>query len=236
MRMFVALLPPPAATAELAAALDAVRGLPDAGRLRWTAREGWHLTLAFLGEVPDPARSGLDERLGRAARRHGPYDLRLAGAGRFGDRALWAGAEGDLTAVGRLADSVRAAARRAGVTADEEYGFHPHLTLARALRGADVRLRPFVDALAGFRGPAWTAADLHLVAVLPPRSGVPGEQPRYRTTASWPLGRPGERPADGDPAGGPQAGPGTDQGAGPDSARDRDPAVGPVAGATDGAG
>ncbi|WP_225845418.1 RNA 2',3'-cyclic phosphodiesterase [Streptomyces sp. HPF1205] len=188
MRLFVALLPPPAALAELDAGLTRVRGLPDADALRWTAREGWHLTLAFLGEVPEETRPDLDERLARAARRHGPYELRLAGGGRFGDRTLWAGAEGDLTAVGHLADSVRAAARRAGAPAAEEHGFHAHLTLARARQGARVRLRPFADALADFRGSSWTAGTLSLVASIPPRSGVPGEQPHYRSAVSWPLG------------------------------------------------
>lgn len=188
MRLFVALLPPPAALTELAAALAPVRGLPDADALRWTAPEGWHLTLAFLGEVSDETRSDLDERLARAARRHGPYELRLAGGGRFGDRTLWTGAEGDLTAVGRLADSVRAAARRAGAAAAEEHDFHAHLTLARARHGVHVRLRPFADALADFRGSPWTAGILSLVASIPPRSGRPGEQPRYRIAVSWQLG------------------------------------------------
>lgn len=200
MRLFVALLPPPAAIAELTAALAPVRAQEHAGALRWTTPEGWHFTLAFLGEVPDEARPGLDERLARAAHRHSPGELRLSGAGRFGDRTLWTGAEGDLTGVGRLADTVRAAARRAGVPADDEHGFHPHLTLARAQRRSHhAALRPFADALAGFRGSPWPVTDLHLVASIAPRSGVPGEQPHYRTAASWPLGR---RPG----AGGPPAG------------------------------
>lgn len=186
MRLFVAVLPPAAATAELAAALGPVRALPGARELRWTASESWHLTLAFLGEVPDDVRPELDERLGRAARRHGPYPLRLSGGGRFGDRALWAGAEGDLSGLAGLADSVRAAARRAGAVPAEEH-FRAHLTLARTAKRAPVLLRPLADALADFRGSPWTADTLHLVRSSPPRSGVPGEQPRYDTVASWPL-------------------------------------------------
>lgn len=188
MRLFVAVLPPPAAVAELAAALGPVRRLPGADELRWTTAESWHYTLAFLGEVPDHVRPGLTERLARAARRHGPCELRPAGGGHFGDRALWAGAEGDLAALGRLADTVRAAARRAGAPADEEHGFRAHLTLARARRGSRVRLRPFAEALAGFRGAAFRADTLCLVRSTQPSSGVPGEQPRYDTVEAWPLG------------------------------------------------
>jgi 2'-5' RNA ligase len=194
MRLFVAILPPPAAAAELAAALAPARRLPQAADLRWAAPEGWHFTLAFLGEVPDPVRPELDERLGRAARRHGPYELRLSGGGRFGDRTLWTGAEGDLTGLARLADSVRAAGRRAGVPPAEEYAYQPHLTLARTQRTARAALRPLADALGGFRGSPWTADTLSLVSSALPRSGVPGEQPRYDTVASWPLGGRAARP------------------------------------------
>jgi 2'-5' RNA ligase len=210
MRLFVALLPPPEAVAELVRALGAVRRRARSSALRWTEPAGWHFTLAFLGEVPDPARPELDERLARAARRHGPYELRLAGGGRFGDRALWAGAYGDLSGLAHLADSVRAAARRAGAPADEEYGFQPHLTLAhsrdrtrtRARTGeggrgsGSVDLRPFVEELAHFSGEPWVADRLSLVSSALPRSGTPGEQPRYTVEASWPLG----------PASGPAAG------------------------------
>ncbi len=188
MRLFVAVLPPPAAVAELAEALGPARRLPGADELRWTPTESWHYTLAFLGEVPDALRPALTERLARAAHRHDAFELRAAGGGHFGDRALWAGAEGDLTALARLADTVRAAARRAGAPADEEHGFRAHLTLARARRGGRVRLRPFAEALAGFRGSAFGADTLCLVRSTQPGSGVPGEQPRYDTVEAWPLG------------------------------------------------
>jgi 2'-5' RNA ligase len=200
MRLFVALLPPPAAAGELATALRAVRRGGDDPSRRWTDPAGWHLTLAFLGEVPDPLRPGLDAELGRAARDHGPYGLRLAGAGRFGERALWVGAEGDLAGVGGLAASVRDAARRAGAPADEEYGFEPHLTVALApgirrtagpgpAATGPAGLGPLADALAGFRGTPWTADTLSLVRSLPPPPGPPGGRPSYTTVASWGLGR-----------------------------------------------
>ncbi|MEV6011913.1 RNA 2',3'-cyclic phosphodiesterase [Streptomyces sp. NPDC051976] len=197
MRLFVALLPPDRAAGELADALAPARRLPGAEELRWTHPEGWHFTLAFLGEVADEIRPELDERLARAAHRHGPYELRLSGAGRFGDRALWTGAEGDLTGLRTLADSVRAAARRAGAPSDEEHAFRAHLTLARTQRGSAVRLRPFADALAAFHGSPWTADTLCLVSSALPRSGVPGEQPHYETVAAWPLGGAAAHPPKG---------------------------------------
>jgi 2'-5' RNA ligase len=190
VRLFTALLPPAAAVAELTAAVAPLRRLPGADDLRWTAAGGWHLTLAFYGEVADAQRPELDERLARAAHRHAPLTLRLAGGGHFGRGTLWTGAEGDLAALARLAASVRAAGRRAGVPDDPAgHAFRAHLTLARAPRSSRVPLTPFTDALAAFGGSAWTAGTLSLVASSLPRSGEPGEQPRYDTVAAWPLGR-----------------------------------------------
>lgn len=194
MRLFLAVLPPPAAVAELTAALAPLRRLPGGRDLRWTESAGWHYTLAFLGEVPDTVRPALDERLARAARRHEPLTLRTAGGGRFGDRALWTGAEGGVRALAALADTVRAAARRAGAPADDEHAFRAHLTLARTTKGAPVDLRPFAAALADHRGPQWPVDTVSLVVSNPPTPGVPGAQPLYTTAAAWPLGRPAADP------------------------------------------
>ncbi|MDT0378430.1 RNA 2',3'-cyclic phosphodiesterase [Streptomyces sp. DSM 42041] len=196
MRLFAALLPPDPAVAALAGAVAPLHGLPGADRLRWTHREGWHFTLAFYGEV-DAAHTlpDLRERLARAARRSSPLQLRLSGAGRFGDRALWVGADGDRRALERLAQAAQAAGRRSGVQSEAGRPFRAHLTLARSRGrargpsdGAATDLRPYVEALGGFESDPWTAPELTLVHSRLPASGVPGEQPHYAPIAAWPLG------------------------------------------------
>ncbi|KAB7852715.1 RNA 2',3'-cyclic phosphodiesterase [Streptomyces mobaraensis] len=186
MRLFVAVVPPPPALSQLQSAVAGLHSLPDSGRLRWADPATWHFTLAFLGEVDEAVLPDLTERLGRAAHRHPAHELRLAGGGRFGDRVLWAGADGDVATLSALARSTGAAARRAGVPVDESRPFHAHLTLARA--GGGVALRPFAEALSDFRGSPWTAERLELVRSRLPGSGVPGERPRYETVRSWELG------------------------------------------------
>ncbi|WP_097992941.1 RNA 2',3'-cyclic phosphodiesterase, partial [Streptomyces sp. f51] len=114
-RLFAAVLPPDAAVAELRTALTPLHTLPGAPDLRWTGPEGWHFTLAFYGEVPEDATPELEARLERAARRTGPFALRVLGAGHFGGRALWAGAAGGLDTLRLLAGRAEAAARRAGL-------------------------------------------------------------------------------------------------------------------------
>lgn len=184
MRAFVALIPPAAVLAELAAALAPVQvARPD---LRWTPAAQWHLTLAFLGEIDGDTLDGgllpdLTTRLARAARRHPPPELALGGAGRFGDRVLWIRARGELRA---LAASVGAAARRCGIAVDDR-PYRAHLTLARARPGTD--LRAAVDALRGFAGSPWTADALYLVRS---RLGAgPGGTAAHEVIAGWPLGR-----------------------------------------------
>ncbi|QDL72257.1 RNA 2',3'-cyclic phosphodiesterase [Streptomyces malaysiensis subsp. malaysiensis] len=193
MRLFAAVLPPDAAVAELAARVEALRALPGADGLRWTEREGWHFTLAFYGEVAEEVLPELHTRLARAAHRHHPHELRLAGGGRFDDRVVWVGVDGDSEAMRRLADSAEAGGRRAGILMDRHRPYHPHLTIARArTRSAHHRpttgLAPYVDGLADFASQEWTVGELSLVRSHPPDPGVPGRQPRYEAIAAWPLG------------------------------------------------
>jgi RNA 2',3'-cyclic 3'-phosphodiesterase len=187
MRLFVAIAPPSAVLDELDALVEPLR----ARRLdlRWTNREAWHVTLAFLGQVDEAAVARLLPRLERAARRHQQVRLAFAGAGAFPTAAranvLWSGLSGDCGALARLAESVAAGASRAGTPPpDKGRRFKPHLTLARCRMPADVTA--LVASLAGYQGQPWTADRVHLVRS---RLGAT-EHPRYTSLANWPLRTP----------------------------------------------
>ncbi|MFD7711791.1 RNA 2',3'-cyclic phosphodiesterase [Streptomyces sp. NPDC059786] len=190
MRLFAAVLPPDDVAGELGSVVDGLRRLPGADRLRWTGRAGWHFTLAFYGEVEDGLVPALGERLARAAHRTAPFPLALRGGGHFGDRALWTGAAGDVRTLRLLAERAEAAARKAGVATEEHRRYRPHLTVARSRDG--VGFASYLTALENFAGREWTVGELHLVRSSLPRSGVPGEQPRYESAGRWPLGRVAE--------------------------------------------
>lgn len=179
----MALPPPSEARRHLADAVAPLRAADDA--LRWIDPDIWHLTLAFLGEVDEGTLPALTERLRRAAHRHPLLHLSFAGAGAFGSRrrarVLWAGVKGDREPLRRLAGSVQAAARRAGIEV-EERGYRPHLTLARA--GTPVDVTSTVDALAAYEGPVWTASEVVLM-----RSHL-GKQARYEALHRWNLRPP----------------------------------------------
>ncbi len=131
MRLFAAVLPPPERLDELGQVVDRLQRLPGAGGVRWTSRPGWHLTLAFMGEVEEAVVPELRVRLGRAASRTAPFSLRLHGGGHFGRRALWAGVAGDLDALRLLAERSDAAARRTGIAMEEHRRYRAHLTVGR---------------------------------------------------------------------------------------------------------
>jgi 2'-5' RNA ligase len=187
MRLFVAVVPPRPVLLELRAAIST---LPHTDpNLRWERPENWHITLAFLGEVSDEALPELQESLGRAAARNAPIELSLAGGGSFSSRALWAGVQGDVARLGRLAESVASVARRCRVKVEDK-SFRPHLTLAR-VRGVPrtarvtgtgpVDLQPYVDRMQVFRTPRWLVGEMDLFA------SVDYPVKHYDRLSHWPL-------------------------------------------------
>ncbi|MET9265200.1 RNA 2',3'-cyclic phosphodiesterase [Amycolatopsis sp. NPDC004079] len=159
MRLFSALRPP----ADVAAEIDSALGSRDR-LLRWSDPAGWHITLAFYGEV-DPAERG--SFLDRALDGRKSVDVRLWGSGTF-PGVLWLGVAGE-----GLADLAAAAAAGSG----EERPYRPHLTLARCSRTQPPT--EWTERLAGFRSRVWTADRVELMG-----GGSP-----YRTLRTWPLRR-----------------------------------------------
>lgn len=183
MRLFVAIEPPAGVLTELAAAIEPLQAaVPE---LRWTSRNAWHLTLAFLGDVDEGVLPELTARLERASRRHPPQLLAIEGGGAFPSparaRVLWAGIRADDRALASLAASVAAGARRAGAPPpDEGRRYRAHLTLARCRQPTNVAA--LTAALAGLSTADWTARSVHLV-----RSQLGGKEPQYEYVGEWPL-------------------------------------------------
>jgi len=179
-RAFVAVVPP-------ADVLDAVE---DAARplrlrepaLRFVGREQWHVTLQFLGRVPDDL--ALSDALGSALTTVAPFDVRLGGVGAFPSVAraavLWIGVAEGSESFGRLAAAVCDASASLGFAA-EDRPFHAHLTVARA--GRPRRVAETVTAF-GVEplGPRWTVDSVALVASDTRRDGAV-----YTEVARFPL-------------------------------------------------
>ncbi|MER7760559.1 RNA 2',3'-cyclic phosphodiesterase [Streptomyces sp. NPDC097619] len=179
VRVFIALAPPDEAKDELARALaPAYAAYPD---MRWNRIEDWHITLAFLGELPVAAVAALRGPLAELATAHAPLELGLTGGGHFDERVLWSGIDGDLAGLHLLAERVRARVKECGIDFVER-PLRPHLTLARARRNDTASVLAAAEGLAGFIGRRWPAARLHLVGSNHARGPAPV---RYRDIESW---------------------------------------------------
>ena len=178
---FVALAPPDDAKNELAHALSpAYTAYPD---LRWNRIEDWHITLAFLGELPVQTVQRLRSPLADLAAARASPELALLGGGHFDERVLWSGIKGDIDELHELAEAVRARIKDCGV-AFAERPLRPHLTLARTRRYDNVSVTAAAACLDGFTGRPWQTERLHLVGST--MSGHPGPR-RYQDIDAWTL-------------------------------------------------
>lgn len=185
MRLFVAVVPPESALEDLAEFLEPRQ---DAGaELRWTDPNQWHLTLSFMGDVPERTVEPLVERLAARAPRFAEETVAIAGAGAFPNpyraRVLWAGVrehvDGGLRS---LATGIRHACSAAGA-APEGGRFHPHITLARLRRPTEATR--WLRVLEGYAGPSWTASEVTLIASHLGEGR--GNRPRYEEVATFTL-------------------------------------------------
>jgi RNA 2',3'-cyclic 3'-phosphodiesterase len=139
VRLFVALNLPDAVRQAVWASASPLRDLTLP--VRWIRPNGLHLTLKFLGDVPDAREPELIAALSRAAAGEAaarPVTLTLRGFGAFPDvqrpRVVWIGVEPE-PALELLEHRVEQQFAPLGFPT-EARPFRPHLTLARAQRDA----------------------------------------------------------------------------------------------------
>jgi len=182
MRLFIAIALPPEASAALARIrqqFEPIAG-PD---LRWSAPEGWHITLQFLGPVADNRVPCILDQLRTI--HAAPVPIRIRDLGFF-DRAgvFWAGIvmTQELLALQQL---VTVAMRPCGFV-PEDRAYNPHITLARTKGRAGSRaLDPLKKAIAKSKptvGAEFTAGEFLLYESFPTPEGS-----RYEVHARFPL-------------------------------------------------
>jgi 2'-5' RNA ligase len=132
LRLFYGLWPAPEVRDALAAS---VRPLLDACRGRRVPKRNYHLTLAFLGSVPEARLSEL--HAAAAAVPVEPFTLRIDRHGHWRrPRVAWLGCREPPAAATALAENLRAALEPLGFQPDPR-PFRPHLTVLRNCRACD---------------------------------------------------------------------------------------------------
>ena len=103
--------------------------------IRWTKPEQIHLTLRFLGNVPDENIADLRQALDRACLGAAPIEISLSDLGCFPSRRrpriVWLGVSNGANELTDLAERVRAETAMFGDSTDSK-PFVPHLTLGRS--------------------------------------------------------------------------------------------------------
>lgn len=183
MRIFLALPMPPGvadALAALVVPLGFGRAVPE---------ENLHLTLAFLGDLPDAQLEAAHEAMTRLPA--APLLVELAGLGLFGGRrpeSLHIGLA-DPAPMVALHARVLARLHGAGVMPARER-YTPHVTLmrfgARMAPGDLARLQRFMAERGGARLPAFEVAEMVLF-----RSQLGSGAPIYHDLARYALGAGG---------------------------------------------
>jgi 2'-5' RNA ligase len=133
LRLFIAVDPDAAVQESLQRAAAELHRLSP--RAKWADKTGFHLTLAFLGDMESALVPAIEAALAKVASATAPFTLRVRGGGFFGaprkPRVLWVGVEGAVDALSALQGAVEKAMVPLGHQ-PEARAFSPHLTLARS--------------------------------------------------------------------------------------------------------
>ncbi len=128
--------------------------------------ENVHVTLQFLGEVPESRVGVISDRLERVAKNFEPFNVRLGKLGFFPNqqklRVVWVGVEGvECEGLKPLADAVRGEMKKLGYRDDKD--FVAHMTLARVKKITPQEKRRLLEELESleFEG-EWTVKDFRL--------------------------------------------------------------------------
>ena len=139
IRSFVAIELPREATDYLAATQVRLQDMDRGRAARWVHPESIHLTLKFLGEVPETRMASIYDAVHRGCLEHTPFSVTLVGLGCFPNtrrpRVVWAGVREASGALERLQEDLDRHLVSLGFP-PETRAFRPHLTLARVRQNA----------------------------------------------------------------------------------------------------
>lgn len=141
---------------------------------RWTPIEQLHVTLRFIGDVPESTMERLSEYLERVDNEQ--IDFSLKGVGCFPTRkrprVIWVGVRDHEGGLEALHKEVEQSVQAAGFE-PEKRGFHPHITIARFRNGIEPStLVPFLQQNALFESEPIDVTCFHLYSSKLTRNGA----------------------------------------------------------------
>jgi 2'-5' RNA ligase len=139
IRAFIAIELPTAILARLRETQEQLKPQMPENCIRWVHTDGIHLTLKFLGDVPQSQLTQIKATLAQAGQDIPAFTFTVGQAGCFPNaqrpRVVWVGVQEPSGTLTRLRDAVEAAIAPLGYPTEDRV-FHPHLTLGRVGRDA----------------------------------------------------------------------------------------------------
>jgi 2'-5' RNA ligase len=133
LRTFVAVELAPSVTARAGLLIDKLR--VAAAQVNWARTQQMHLTLKFLGDVPDIETPDICRVVTEAARGFEPFEITCRGVGAFPTnehpRTLWIGIEDGAEELCALQTAIELALKEKLGFPKEARRFQPHLTIGR---------------------------------------------------------------------------------------------------------
>ncbi|MCX7885631.1 MAG: RNA 2',3'-cyclic phosphodiesterase [Verrucomicrobiae bacterium] len=163
-----------------------LRRAPVGVKVSWVKASNLHLTLQFLGYVPEEKIPLISASLGRVCAGQEVFEVQVGGAGAFPDvrcpRVIWLGCSDPSGGLQRLAEAVHAEMKQLGFVS-ERRGFVPHLTLGRIRAPAfDAALTKLLNSLRDCQCGTVRVEAVHLFeSQLNPQGSI------YRKLSSHPL-------------------------------------------------
>ena len=166
IRAFIAIEGPADVRLALTEVQTRLQHAPLDVKVSWAKMENLHLTLQFLGEIPDDMVPKISAALAAVAEQQAGFTVSVGGVGAFANanraRVLWVGCADAAGRLATLAYAVQAALR--------EFGFEPaqrefaaHLTLGRVkLPRPDVTLTRLLDSLKDTHCGTMRVREIHL--------------------------------------------------------------------------
>jgi 2'-5' RNA ligase len=169
LRCFIAIDLPPELRKRIEALSERLRAQPGEAGLRWVQPSGIHLTLKFLGALPEARVPDVASVLDQAASAQAPFSVTVGGIGCFPDgrnpRVVWAGLDDPTGRLRLLHASIESGCAAIGM-APEARPFSPHLTLGRVRREAGPEtagvVRAILEAERAFHAGEMLADAVHL--------------------------------------------------------------------------
>ncbi len=184
-RTFIAIELPSEVKDLISGQIERLKGVV-AGGMKWVDPHIAHLTLAFLGNVPDTRLPLLSHLVDDAGLDSTAFSLSTGQLGIFPNlrrpRVLWLGLEGDIELLLQLQRRLQNALSHKGF-AVESRAFKPHVTLGRARGRGMVEIDEGALSIAGSNGLEFPVRELAVVSsVLTP--GGPIHTPVHRAVLS----------------------------------------------------